>query len=299
MTNIILLNPHAAGGRARQLQPMLKSWCLSQGSVGANSAIVMPESIQEALLVLQKASQGSRVVIVGGDGTLNQMLPGLMQRNFQVGLVPYGSGNDCARAWGLHKMHWQKALAFALTADTKATDIGQIQLPDQSVHYFHSSLALGFDASVGNKALEGPQYLTGLLRYLVATFRELSALNNWPVSIELDGQHFSEGSCLLASTLNTSSYGGGMPAVPNAQIDDGQLNVLVAGKFNRIQTLLMLPRLLLGRHLGHSRIQTQPFKCAKISSPAQLPIAADGETLGHTKQLAIQVLPGALRAVRN
>jgi diacylglycerol kinase (ATP) len=298
MTNIILLNPYAAGGRARKLLPLIQKWCGSQSSLGVDAAIVMPESIQAALDILKNAPPHSRIIVVGGDGTLNQMLPGLMQGNFQVGLVPYGSGNDCARAWGLHKMHCQEALAFALKADTKPTDVGQVKLPDQSVHYFHSSLALGFDASVGNKALEGPKFLTGLLRYLVATFRELSALKNWQVRIAVDGQHLSEGSCLLASTLNTRTYGGGMPAVPHAQIDDGELNLLVAGQFNRLQTLLMLPRLLVGFHLGHSRIQTQAFKNADISSPTDLPIAADGETLGHTKHLRIEVLPGALQAVR-
>ncbi len=298
MKNIILLNPYAAGGRARKLLPLIQKWCGSQSSLGVDAAIVMPESIQAALDILKNSPPHSRIIVVGGDGTLNQMLPGLMQGNFQVGLVPYGSGNDCARAWGLDKMHWQEALAFALKAVTKPTDVGQVKLPDQSVHYFHSSLALGFDASVGNKALEGPKFLTGLLRYLVATFRELSALNNWPVRIAVDGQNLTEGTCLLASTLNTRTYGGGMPAVPHAQIDDGQLNLLVAGQFNRLQTLLMLPRLLVGLHLGHSRIQTQSFKNADISSPTDLPIAADGETLGHTKLLSIQVLPGALHAVR-
>jgi diacylglycerol kinase (ATP) len=298
MTNIILLNPYAAGGRARKLLPLIQKWCDSQSSLGIEAAIVMPESIQAALAILKNAPPHSRIVVVGGDGTLNQMLPGLVQGNFQVGLVPYGSGNDCARAWGLHKMHWQEALDFALKADTKPTDVGQVNLPDQTVHYFHSSLALGFDASVGNKALEGPKFLTGLLRYLVATFRELSAINNWPVSVAVDGQHLTDGSCLLASTLNTRTYGGGMPAVPNAQIDDGELNLLLAGKFNRLQTLLMLPRLLIGRHLGHSRIHTQPFRYADISSQTDLPIAADGETLGHTKRLRIEVLPGALQAVR-
>lgn len=298
MSAIILINPHAAGGRARKLQPLIQKWCKSQSAVMQDTPIVMPESIQEALRLIQKAPFGSRIIVVGGDGTLNQMLPGLMQGNFQVGLVPYGSGNDCARAWGLHKMDWQEALAFALKADTKPTDVGQVKLADQSVHYFHSSLALGFDASVGNKALEGPKFLTGLLRYLVATFRELSSLNNWPVRIALDGQHLTEGSCLLASTLNTRTYGGGMPAVPHALIDDGELNLLVAGQFNRLQTLLMLPRLLVGLHLGHSRIQTQAFKNADINSPIDLPIAADGETLGHTMHLRIEVLPGALQAVR-
>jgi diacylglycerol kinase family enzyme len=60
----------------------------------------------------------------------------------------------------------------------------------------------------------------------------------------------------------------------------------------------MLPRLLIGKHLGHERIQCQEFSQANISSPQELPIAADGETLGHAHELIIQVLPGALKAVR-
>jgi diacylglycerol kinase family enzyme len=258
----------------------------------------MPETISEALTLLKQWPSPSRVVIVGGDGTLNQMLPGLVNRDFEVGLVPYGSGNDCARSWGLHTFKWQKALEFALTAAPEITDMGKVQLANGQTYFFHSSLAIGFDASVGNRALAGPKFLNGLPRYLAATLRELFHLKNWHLSVHLDQHFFYEGICLLGSSLNTSTYGGGMPAVPHARIDDGQLNLLLGGQFNRAQILLMLPRLLIGKHLGHARIQCKAFSQANISSTEELPIAADGETLGHAQELIIQVLPGALKAIR-
>lgn len=298
MKAIILVNPHAAGGRARKLYPQLVAWCQSHTALAQLAAVVMPETISEALTLLKQLPSPSRVVIVGGDGTLNQMLPGLINRDFEVGLVPYGSGNDCARAWGLHMFKWQKALDLALTAAAQPTDMGKVQLANGQTHFFHSSLAIGFDASVGNRALAGPRFLTGLPRYLVATLRELFHLKNWHLSVHLDQYFLHEGTCLLGSSLNTSTYGGGMPAVPHARINDGRLNLLLAGQFNRAQTLLMLPRLLIGKHLGHERIQCQEFSQANISSPQELPIAADGETLGHAHELIIQVLPGALKAVR-
>ena len=89
-----------------------------------------------------------------------------------------------------------------------------------------------------------------------------------------------------------------MPAVPHATIDDGQLNLLMAGQFNRFQTLLMLPRLLMGLHLSHARIKTEAFSFAEISSTQTMPIAADGESLGNANQLKIQVLPSALKVIR-
>jgi diacylglycerol kinase family enzyme len=237
-------------------------------------------------------------VVVGGDGTLHQMLPGLLQGGHEVGLVPYGSGNDCARAWGLQRMSWQEALAFAMTGQAQGIDIGRVELNQSRSIYFHSSLAVGFDASVGNRALAGPKYLRGLPRYLLATLRELHNLRNWPLHVQADGHLVHEGVCLLASSLNTSTYGAGMPAVPHALIDDGHLNLLLASQFNRLQTLLMLPRLLTGTHLSHARIKCTPFKSALIKSAANVPVSADGESLGDARDIKLQVMPQALQVVK-
>ena len=298
MSSLILINPHAAGGRALKLLPNIHAWCKTQANNTSQIRIAVPETIASALTVLSNLPAKSRVVVVGGDGTLHQMLPGLLQGGHEVGLVPYGSGNDCARAWGLQHMSWQEALAFAMTGQAQGIDIGRVELNQRRSIYFHSSLAVGFDASVGNRALAGPKYLRGLPRYLLATLRELHSLRNWPLHIQADGQLVHEGVCLLASSLNTSTYGAGMPAVPHALIDDGHLNLLLASQFNGLQTLLMLPRLLTGTHLSHARIKCTPFKSALIKSAANVPVAADGETLGDARDIKLQVMPQALQVVK-
>jgi diacylglycerol kinase family enzyme len=238
------------------------------------------------------------VVVVGGDGTLNQILPTLLHGGHEVGLVPFGSGNDCARAWGLHRLSWQQALAHALHARSSYIDVGRIELDNKVIRYFHSSLAVGFDASVGNRALTGPQFLRGLPRYLLATLRELAHLQNWYLKVEVDGLLKYEGPTLLASALNTPTYGGGMPAVPHALINDGQLNLLVGSRFNRLQTLWMLPLLLIGKHLGHPRIQCHACSNATISNASLVPVAADGETLGFAAHIQVTCLPNALQVVK-
>lgn len=298
MTALILINPHAAGGRAQLLVSPVQAWCRALPPQNDSPQIVVPDSIEKALEVLSRLPPQTRVVIVGGDGTLNQMLPGLLQGRHSVGLVPYGSGNDCARAWGLHRMTWQQALAYALEGASTDIDVGRVVLDHKKVCYFHSSLAVGFDASVGNRALAGPKFLRGLPRYLLATLRELVHLKNWPLKIEVDGQWVYEGQSLLSSSLNTPTYGGGMPAVPHATINDGQLNLLMGGTFNRLQTLLMLPRLLIGKHLGHPRIQCHAFSNATLHCTTLVPVAADGETLGFANRIEVECLTKSLQVVK-
>ena len=298
MAPLILINPHAAGGRARQLLQPIRAWIRALPPNCDTPQILAPETIDAALDILAQIPPQTRVVVVGGDGSLNRILSGLLQGGHIVGLVPFGSGNDCARAWGLHQMSWQQALTHALHASSIAIDLGRVDLDHNRVHYFHSSLAVGFDASVGNRALAGPKFLRGLPRYLLATLRELAYLKNWPLKVEIDGLFIHEGATLLASALNTPTYGGGMPAVPHATINDGQLNLLLGGAFNRLQTLLMLPQLLLGKHLGRPRIQSHSFEKARITSTMSFPVAADGETLGCASDLQVTTLTNALQVVK-
>lgn len=143
-----------------------------------------------------------------------------------------------------------------------------------------------------------PKFLRGLPRYLIATLRELVNLKNWPLKIEIDGEQVFEGQSLLASSLNTPTYGGGMPAVPHANINDGQLNLLIGGTFNRLQTLLMLPRLLIGKHLGHPRIQCHAFSNATLHCTTSVPVAADGETLGFATRIEVECLSKSLQVVK-
>ncbi len=297
-TTLVLLNPHAGGGRAARLQTPIHQW-LAQHAPGTEFAA--PDSVEQARARLQALPRSSRVVVVGGDGTLNQLLPALLAGEHTLGLVPCGSGNDTARALKLHHAPWPAALAHALRGPARSMDVGQAAFYSEGAARtvpFLSSFTTGFDSAVGLRALNGPRWLRGLPRYLLATLRELAALRTWELQVQLDGVAVHDGTALFASTLNTRSFGSGMPAVPHALIDDGQLNLLLAGRFGRISTALMLPRLLAGWHLGHPRVQTRAFSRLTLHASTPVPLAADGEYLGTTQQLELQVLAGALCVVR-
>lgn len=298
MATLVLLNPHAGGGRAARLQRPLAQWLAQHAPLAELAAPDTPELARASLRALPAAS---RVVVVGGDGTLNQLLPALLQGGHTLGLVPCGSGNDTARALGLYRAPWAQALPYALNGAAQAMDVGQAEFETAGqarVAPFLSSFTVGFDSSVGLRALQGPRWLRGLPRYLLATLRELAHLRTWELTLQADGAPVHDGAALFASTLNTPTFGSGMPAVPHARIDDGRLDLLLAGRFGRMATVAMLPRLLAGAHLGHARVHTRAFAGLSLQSRTPVPLAADGEYLGETQALALRVLPLALPVVR-
>jgi diacylglycerol kinase family enzyme len=288
----ILINPQAGGGKAQRLVPALQTWASGHAAI-----LHIGQDIPGTLAWLDALPLGSTVALVGGDGTVNQLLPAFLRNNLCMAIIPQGSGNDVARALGVAGMGWADALQFAEHGRPQAMDVGWLRTTDMS-RPFLSSLTVGFDSAVGFKALHGPRWLRGLPRYLLATFRELTALQTWDMQVTLDGAPLHRGTTLFASTLNTPSYGSGMPAVPHALIDDGALDALIAGDFNTLQTLAMLPRLLLALHLSHPRVLTRRFKTMQITCAKPLPLATDGEYVGEAFAVTVQVDAGALQVFR-
>jgi diacylglycerol kinase family enzyme len=256
---------------------------------------------EDARKVMATLARESRVVLVGGDGTVHQLLPEILRGGHTLGLVPFGSGNDTARAMGLLDLSPRDALKHALQAPAQAIDIAFADTDTGISTPFISSLAVGFDAAIALRAHKAPKWLIGLPRYLYATFLELGALKRNEVSLIIDDEVVPEAPRLFTSVLNTATFGSGMPAVPHARVNDGELNLLIAGEFGRMGALLMLPRLLMGNHLSHPRVQTRAFKTLTISSPAALPLAADGEPLplprSEAKRIQVRVAPAAIRFV--
>lgn len=291
---IALLNPHAAGGAAGRLQGHLTE-LLHQRAPGV-SLHVLP-SVARARQLLREQAAGTRVLLLGGDGSLHPLLDEFVARGHELALLPFGSGNDSARALGLGTRLNAGLIDHALHAPVRPMDLGEARTASET-RLFASSLAAGFDAAVAARALSGPKWLTGMPRYLLATLHELLALRVQPVFIEVDGQAVHEGPALFASALNTATYGGGMKVAPQARVDDGRLDLVVVGRIGRAGALLMLPRLLLGRHVGHRLVALHSAQEVSLSAPTPLPLAADGEPMAASTSVKLRLRPGALLAVR-
>lgn len=310
---LLLLNRQAGGGRATALEPVLRSAlaCASLGathpaaapSTTATTAITAtahslatPDSVAEAEARVLALPPGSRVVLVGGDGSVHRLLPALLARQCSLGLVPAGSGDDIARALGLQGLTVQAALQLALTGVSRPWDVGEVKTPHQQ-RPFLSSLCMGFDAAVAARAAELPSWLGGRHRYTLATLLQLLRLRLHQATLCIDGAAGPAGPWLMTPVLNTPTYGGGLPAVPAALPDDGRLNLLHAGRFSRLAALRMLPALMQGRHLGHAQVGTRSFTRLHVQASEPLPLAADGEALHAATTVQVRVLPAALQVV--
>ena len=285
----VLLNPHARGGRNAKLAAQLKK-ILSQ--CGLDDALIITDTPQAALQMIHALPSGSRILVAGGDGTIQHLLPALIAGGHTLGVLPMGSGNDNARTLGTYGLALDTAIQKTLLHPASPIDVGEIQFIDSSTGVLHenlflSSLSVGFDASISLRARQGPAWLFGMPRYLWATLGELRALRHWPIHVTADDKLIHTGPALFASCLNTPSFGGGMPAVPNAKINDGALNLLMAGDIHLSDVLQLLPRLLIGKHLGRPKVHTLAFSCLKIQSQTPIPIAADGEYLGLANEIKI------------
>lgn len=290
---MVLLNPRAAGGRAAKLADPVRRWL---AAYAPQVALIESDSIERSRATLQCLPRSSRVVLIGGDGTLHHMLPVLQTHRLALGLVPMGSGNDTAHALGLQGKAWPAALRLALTGQTRRMDLGELvtrrgRLP------FISSLAAGFDAAVSERALRGPAWLGGRQRYLWATLAELGELQTQNLRIAIDGEPGFDGPAILASVFNTPTYGSGLPAAPGARIADGKLDLLVAGSFGQLGALAMLPRLLKGSHLGHPKIMSRRCEKLQLESDRDLPMAADGEVLEPLRRYEVQTRASSIAVV--
>lgn len=288
---LCLLNPHAANGRCAALAAPLRE-ALPQ------VPLVLPENVTAARQRLLALPEGSRVIVAGGDGTVHQLLPALVERRLQLALLPGGTGNDLARALGLARMDWREALNHAQHAPASAMDLGEVSTSGRGAQLFMSSLAAGFDAAIAGRAHAAPNWLRGQPRYLWATLAEIGRLRRYPLRVEADGQLLYDGPSLFASSLNTPSYGSGMPVAPVARIDDGQLQLLRVAAFGRLGALAMMPLLLTGQHLRHRKVVLSSFRTLRLTCTEPLPLAVDGEPLPPATDLSVRVLPQALGVVR-
>lgn len=296
---VLLLNANAGGGRAGRYARLIEDHI---ARLPQRPMLFVSQDVKTASRLIDVLPSGSRVIVFGGDGSVSALLPTLVAGGHTLGLVPLGSGNDTARALGLGGMKWHQALDHALQAASTMLDLGEVSYTNargfEQRKLFISSFNAGFDAAIVQHSLALPGWLSGMPRYTLATLAELSALRSFDLAISLDGRAIHAGPLLLASALNTSTYGGGMQIAPTATMNDGVLDLLMASEMGLLRVLSLLPRMLVGRHLGEPGVIHQCFGKLTLSAAAPVPIAADGEYLGEAIAASVQVRPALLPVLK-
>jgi diacylglycerol kinase (ATP) len=238
-------------------------------------------------LARQAAEEKAQVVFAaGGDGTLSQVLAGLLDTGVPAGLIPAGTGNDLARTLGL-SLDPVSAARQALEGHAVPVDLMCLQGGEL---WAVNVLGVGFDARVAVRCNRRPRRLGGLAAYLLAVAGELVALRTTQVRLQVDGQTW-EGPLLLCAVANATSYGAGMRIAPHASMYDGLLDVVVVRPVRRLEFLRAFPLVFRGAHLKHPAVQVFRGSHITLQTEQPEPVNVDGD-IAATTPLKVEVAAG-------
>lgn len=289
MKVLVLANAEAASRRAGRLLPRLLEFLRTR----------LPHleytPTGSAAELRQCAGQAARagydwVIAAGGDGTAHAALNALVGSDTALGILPLGQGNDLARALGM------PLDPFAAAHTLTTAPAGRIDVVRAESGFYACVGSVGFDALANHYANRFASPLSGHWHYLVGV---LAALVVWkPIEIEVmaDTAAF-RGPVSFVAVANAPNYGGGLRIAPDAQMDDGEVNVCIVEAVSKPELLETFPLLFSGQHL--SRPFVRSFRAHEVSlrAPVARDLYADGEFLAPLP-VTLRVEPGRLRVLR-
>lgn len=298
---LVIVNPVAGMGRAHELEPRIQA-ALREGAVEAHILETREPGHAERLAAAAADLGHDRVVAVGGDGTVQEVVNGLMAGSPPgtpppaLGVVPAGSGNDLARSLGL-PLAPLEALPVALGPKTRKLDLGTA-LSDGVQRYFHAAGGTGFDAEVAfTMAGRRHPWQRGRAGYFLSTLNELRRYRNRELRIQLattDGARKLEGRFLFVAFANGPYYGGGMQICPDASNRDGMLDVCLVGDISRLGALRELPGIYRAAHVNHPLVELVRVREMRIEGQPGTRVHLDGEPLGGLP-VHVGIRPAALQ----
>ena len=299
---LFILNPVAGHGRSRRALDRLRQAMEKAPAPGLSRPRMRPVVWETGRpghareLAARAAQEGfARIVAVGGDGTVHEVINGLMDAGtglasrVLLGIVPAGSGNDFARNLGL------PADAGAMAPILMGSQWAEVDVGRVNGRHFANLAGVGFDAEVAAWANRVPKFVPGTFTYLAGVLVVLAGYRNARVELELDGLRLARRAFLVA-VGNGPAYAGGMRMCPGADMGDGRFRVVVCGDLRRTEILRLLPTIYHGGHVRHPKVEV--FDVARLTLEAERPLTvhADGESVGTTPA-SFQVVAGALRVL--
>lgn len=297
----LIINPNADLGRAwrsaSDLRPVIEEF---GGADWTGSAY--PTHATE--LAHQAAEDGYRLVIAaGGDGTVHEVVNGLMQVPIEqrpvLGVVPLGTGNDFAHTVGMPPSPLS-ALRQIFTGKPRRIDIGRLQDDSGRSEYWDNTLGIGFDATVTIRSRKFT-YLRGFLVYMLSVLQTIVLNHDAPRLVVTSDQETWDEKTIMLTVCNGPREGGGFLIAPQAAPDDEVFNYAAVRKVSRLMMLRLLPEFMKGTHEGFKAVRTGKLRHATVQSDAPLTIHTDGEIFAgfgvNVQKLSVEILPGALQVM--
>ena len=291
---VFLVNPASANGATAKRWPKLRLRAAELGLSGDELLSERPGHLTE--LARSVASDGRLVVVVGGDGTLNEVANGLAGTGAELAVLPNGTGQDFGRTHGI-PTRFDDAVEIALRGVTRSVDVGSVTFRGpggaEASRIFVNVGSAGMSGAVARRANSMSKALGGRVTFYYALVREFLTWKNTEVTVGLD-EGERRGHMHDVILANGRWHGGGMKLAPDALPDDGLFDVVLIGDVNKVDFVTTSPKLYSGKHVAHPKIDVVRSSVVTIDAAEPLPLELDGEQSGTTPA-RFEVLRGALR----
>jgi YegS/Rv2252/BmrU family lipid kinase len=279
----LLVNPSSAGGKALKLLPRVEQ-ALDAARVvfRVQRTKDLAQGVEQALRAVEA---GEVPVVISGDGLVGAVGGAMAGLETPLGIVPGGRGNDLARVLGIPEDP-ESAVEVLLGGESRRIDVGEA-----NGKRFLGIVSVGFD-SEANRLANETSFLRGNLVYAYAAIRTLIGWKPARFTIKLgEEQHTVRG--YSVSVANSRAFGGGMYIAPDAELDDGEFDVVAVGAVGKLRFVGNLPKVFKGTHVEDDEVQVIRARRLELSASRPFPVYADGEHLTDLPA-SLRVLPGAL-----
>lgn len=284
----LIYNPAAGRGRARRYVRDIEEYLRSRGARVDCEPSTGPDDLVRIAAESSRAGY-DRVVIAGGDGSLNLAVREFDLARGTLALIPTGSGDDFAKVTGIPR-NVRAACENVLLGRVREIDVALAN----GLRYLGVA-GLGFDSEVAELANRNVRWLRGSAVYLYAIFRVLPKFTPRLVNIRSENGSRDE-HIMFAAIGNTRQYGGGIRITPDAVIDDGLLDVCIVHRTTRVELLKTLPKAYTGAHVKSPFVEMARGKEFHFDSEVAMAVYADGEPLTRTP-VSFGIAPEKLRVV--
>jgi diacylglycerol kinase (ATP) len=285
---LIIVNPKSGRGMTEQ------RWASLAGAIHRNLGSFQTEFTKfphHAIEIAEREAYRGRKLIVamGGDGTVSEVANGILRAGAEtaLGLLPGGTGGDFQRTLNIPRDITRAARQLKNGSD-HLMDAGTLTYTDhdgvQQKRFFVNTASFGMSGAVASRANKSHKYLGGTLTYVTATVRTVFSFQSPEVFLQFDEQEKKRMKVLIVCVANGPSFGGGMRIAPNARLDDGIFDVLVAGDIQTLTLLLNSYKLYSGSHLSMEKmalVQARKITATPIRSDEKILLEVDGETPGR------------------
>jgi YegS/Rv2252/BmrU family lipid kinase len=282
----VIVNPTAGAGKAREALPRIRS---ELERLGADFHVIETTSADHARAEGKAAREcGEAVGALGGDGLVGTLAGVLCGGDSPLALLPGGRGNDLARVLGI-PTDPEAAARLAVEGVERAIDV-----PEVDGRSYVGIASCGFDSDANRIANEA-KLVRGNLVYVYAALRALAAWKHANFEVTVDGErHSVRGYSVIVA--NSKAYGGGMYVVPHAELDDGQLDVVLCAASSKLHFLRGFPKLFSGSHVDDPYLRFIRGEEVEVSADRPFAVYADGDPIGDLP-VRIRVARKALRVL--